>query len=77
MAFHGTAPDQVQKLDGYRLSRVRFRNGQAVAIEDLVRGWLANGKVWGRPVGLSTTSDGSLLISDDYGGRIFRLHYGN
>lgn len=77
VAFHGTAPDQVQKLDGYRVSRVRFRNGRAVAVEDFVRGWLADSKVWGRPVGLITTADGSLLISDDYGGRIFRLHYGN
>lgn len=75
VAFHGTGPDQVQTLDGYRVSRIRFRNGQPVAIEDLVRGWLVQGQVWGRPVGLLGLPDGSLLISDDFGGRIFRLRY--
>ncbi len=75
LAFHGTAPDQVQNLDGYRVSRLRFRHGQPVAMDDLVRGWLVDGKIWGRPAGLLGLPDGSLLISDDYGGRIFRLRY--
>ena len=75
VAFHGTAKDQVQTLGGYLVARVRFKNGQPVAIEDLVRGWNANGDVWGRPAGLLVLPDGSVLISDDFGGRIFRLRY--
>jgi glucose/arabinose dehydrogenase len=75
VAFHGTAVDQVQDLSGYRVSRVRFRAGQPVALEDLVRGWLAGGQAWGRPVGLLVLPDGSLLISDDLSGRIYRLRY--
>jgi len=75
VAFHGTARDQVQTLGGYVVSRVRFKNGQPVAIEDLVRGWNANGDIWGRPAGLLVLPDGSVLISDDAGGRIFRLRY--
>jgi len=75
VAFHGTARDQVQTLGGYLVSRVRFKNGQPVAIEDLVRGWNANGDTWGRPAGLLVLSDGSVLISDDFGGRIYRLRY--
>jgi glucose/arabinose dehydrogenase len=75
VAFHGTARDQVQQLGGYLVSRVRFRAGQPVGMEDLVRGWNANGDVWGRPAGLLAMPDGSLLISDDLNGRIFRLRY--
>jgi len=80
VAFHGTAKDQVQTLGGYLVARVRFKSdrnadAQPVAIEDMVRGWNANGDVWGRPTGLLVMPDGSVLISDDFGGRIFRLLY--
>ncbi|MBK9942232.1 MAG: PQQ-dependent sugar dehydrogenase [Kouleothrix sp.] len=75
VAFHGTAADQVQTLGGYNVARVRFKHGQPVALEDLVRGWNAQGDVWGRPAGLLIMPDGSLLISDDLGGRFFRLRY--
>jgi glucose/arabinose dehydrogenase len=75
VAFHGTARDQVQTLGGYMVARVRFQNGKPVAIEDLVRGWNADGDTWGRPAGLLVQPDGSVLISDDAGGRIYRLRY--
>jgi glucose/arabinose dehydrogenase len=57
------------------VARVRFKRGSPAAMEDLVRGWNANGDVWGRPAGLLLAPDGSLLISDDFGGRIYRLRY--
>jgi glucose/arabinose dehydrogenase len=75
VAFHGTARDQVTDLGGYLVARVRYKGGQPVAIEDLVRGWNANGDTWGRPSGLLLMPDGSVLISDDAGGRIYRLRY--
>lgn len=75
LAFHGTAPDQVAELDGYRVVRVRFENGRPAGFQDLVRGWIAAGEVWGRPCGLLQMPDGSVLISDDHGGRIYRLRY--
>jgi glucose/arabinose dehydrogenase len=75
VAFHGTAPDQVSTLAGYNVARVRFKRGRPAAMEDLVRGWNASGDVWGRPAGLLLAPDGSLLISDDFGGRIFRLRF--
>ena len=34
-------------------------------------------KVWGRPTGLAVTKDGSLLVSDDSNGTIFRVTAGN
>lgn len=73
VAFHGAGADQVERLSGYRVSRVRFTDGVPVGLEDLVRGWLVDGEVWGRPCGLLLLPDGSLLISDDHGGRIYRL----
>jgi glucose/arabinose dehydrogenase len=75
VAFHGTARDQVQQLGGFMVSRIKFKGGQPVGLEDLVRGWNAGGDIWGRPAGLLVLADGSLLISDDLGGRIFRLRY--
>jgi glucose/arabinose dehydrogenase len=75
VAFHGTARDQVQTLSGYSVARIRFKNGQPTGFEEIVRGWNANGDVWGRPAGLLVLADGSVLISDDTGGRIFRLRY--
>src|SRR4029453_110964 len=75
VAFHGTARDQVQTLGGYVVSRVRFKNGKPVALEDLVRGWNANGDTWGGPAGRRVLPDGSVLISDDASARIYRLRY--
>jgi glucose/arabinose dehydrogenase len=75
VAFHGTARDQVQDLGGYNVVRVRFKDDQPVSMEDLVHGWNASGDTWGRPAGLLEMPDGSLLISDDASGRIYRLQY--
>lgn len=78
VAFHGSAADELtDRRVGYRVSRIRFVDGQPVGLEDLVRGFVADGSVWARPTGLLLLPDGSLLISDDYGGRVFRLRYLN
>jgi hypothetical protein len=34
-----------------------------------------NGHVWGRPVGITTAHDGSLLVSDDGSNSIWRISY--
>ena len=73
VAFHGSGADQVPTLTGYRVSRIRFEGDNPVDLEDLVRGWNQNGQVWGRPCGLLILPDGSILISDDFNGRIYRL----
>ena len=38
-------------------------------------GWLHNGHAWGRPVDLQVVPDGSLLVSDDKNGAIYRIVY--
>ncbi len=77
IALHGSAGDQTgaQRV-GYAVVRVRFRDGEPVASEELLRGFVIGSEVWGRPAGLLVAPDGSLLVSDDFGGRIFRVRYG-
>jgi glucose/arabinose dehydrogenase len=36
---------------------------------------LPNGQVWGRPVGVTTAADGSLLVTDDGSNSIWRVSY--
>ena len=64
------------KPDGYRIALVKFNNGKAVSEEVFVDGWLTNDdKVLGRPVDILELPDGSLLISDDELGLIYKLEY--
>ena len=79
VALHGSW--NREKLTGYKIIRVRFRDGKLVKneYEDFLKGWLPNetsNEVWGRPVGLLVNSDGSLLIADDGGKKIWRVSYG-
>ena len=63
---------------GYRVSLVRLVNGRARSYQPLVTGWLTeDGRVRGRPVDLQVLPDGSVLISDDAAGRLYRLSYGD
>ena len=61
---------------GYSIVRVHFENGQPVRFEDFLTGFLVNKNKahFGRPVGLAVHSDGSLLLSDDTNGIIYRIH---
>jgi glucose/arabinose dehydrogenase len=44
--------------------------------EDFVTGFVTSeGKVWGRPVGVTVAKDGSLFISEDGNGTIWRVSY--
>ncbi|VVD76886.1 putative soluble quinoprotein glucose/sorbosone dehydrogenase [Pandoraea horticolens] len=62
---------------GYRVERVVLdTKGNVAKQEVFAQGWLGNDEsVWGRPVDLLTLPDGSLLISDDYAGAIYRITY--
>lgn len=65
------------KRVGYQVSLVRFKDGKAVSYEKFIDGWSQSFGVWGRPVDLLMLPDGSMLISDDHAGAIYRLTYGN
>ena len=60
---------------GYRVMFVPLVNGRATGYEVFAEGWLQGGSVWGRPVDLLVLPDGSLLVSDDEAGAIYRIRY--
>lgn len=62
---------------GYKVVRVRFQNGQPVAFEDFITGFLREDQMaqFGRPVGLGLAPDGSLMFTDDTNGVIYRVSY--
>jgi glucose/arabinose dehydrogenase len=77
-AFHGSW--NRMKRTGYKVVRVPFDHSTGKArgeYEDFVTGFVTpEGKVWGRPVGITVAKDGSLLISEDANGTIWRVSYG-
>ncbi len=61
---------------GYKVVHVPMENGEPGEVRDFAVGWLQDdGSKWGRPVDVVTAPDGSLLISDDGEGRIYRAFY--
>ncbi|HEY8508554.1 MAG TPA: sorbosone dehydrogenase family protein, partial [Steroidobacteraceae bacterium] len=61
---------------GYRIMRVKLDGNRVVEYEPFVTGWLGeDGKVTGRPVDILQMPDGSLLVSDDHVGAIYRISY--
>lgn len=63
------------KKIGYRVTLVRLEDGMPVSYEPFAEGWLQGESVSGRPVDLLVLEDGSLLVSDDFAGKIYRITY--
>jgi hypothetical protein len=65
------------KKAGYRVMRVIANpDGSNARQEIFAEGWLQPGEaVWGRPADVLPLPGGSLLISDDYAGAIYRVTY--
>jgi glucose/arabinose dehydrogenase len=64
------------QYSGYKVVFVPFANGKAGKPEDFLTGFLAgNGSkdAYGRPVGVATLPDGSLLVADDAGDKLWRV----
>lgn len=61
---------------GYRITTVKLdENGKSLGYSTFAEGWLQNdGKVIGRPVDVLVRPDGSLLVSDDYAGLVYRIY---
>lgn len=77
ITLHGTW-NRSQRA-GYKVVFVPFRNRKPSGpARDFLTGWMTdptNKDVWGRPVGVITLPDGSLLVSDDGGKKIWRVAY--
>ena len=63
------------KKIGYRISIVRMNNGQPRTYGVFADGWLKNEEVSGRPVDLLVMPDGSMVVSDDRAGSLYRITY--
>jgi glucose/arabinose dehydrogenase len=63
------------KKIGYRISLVRLDGDTAISYEPFAFGWLQGEQVSGRPVDLIVKQDGSLLVSDDQAGKIYRISH--
>lgn len=75
VALHGSW--NRSKKSGYTLMRVILENGKSVGYETFAEGWLDHDtqKQFGRPVDVLQLKDGSLLVSDDYAGVVYRITY--
>ncbi|MFW6189299.1 MAG: PQQ-dependent sugar dehydrogenase [Planctomycetota bacterium] len=61
---------------GYRVMTVGLNEaGEAEELDIFADGWLQEREKWGRPVDVLQMPDGSLLVSDDYAGAIYRITY--
>ncbi|WP_425392086.1 PQQ-dependent sugar dehydrogenase [Ekhidna sp.] len=62
---------------GHKITMVTEVDGEGVAYEDFATGFLneETNTAWARPVDLIFASDGSMLVSDDLAGTIFRISY--
>jgi glucose/arabinose dehydrogenase len=57
-----------------KLLLIDFENGHPVGARDFVTGWQnQQGERWGRPVGVVVAPDGSLIVSDDEAGFLYRI----
>ena len=65
------------KMVGYKVAFVPFENGKPVGpMEDILTGFIADEskfEAYGRPVGVTVLPDGSLLVADDSGGKMWRV----
>ncbi len=76
IAFHGSWNRSIPT--GYKVVFVPLTiHGQVVGpVQDFATGWLLNtNEALGRPVGLAIGPDGTLYVSDDKGGVIYRITY--
>jgi glucose/arabinose dehydrogenase len=80
VAFHGSAHRAPLPEDGYVVAFVPFRDGvPSMNFEIFADGFAgaieSPAGARSRPSGLALASDGSLYVSDDKGGRVWRIEY--
>jgi glucose/arabinose dehydrogenase len=63
------------KKSGYRVMSVRLDGGKIASYEPFITGFEQDEQAWGRPVDVQPLPDGSLLVSDDLAGAVYRVTY--
>jgi glucose/arabinose dehydrogenase len=70
VAFHGSWNRKVPT--GYKVVSIDMDD---FTVKDFATGWLSGSNVLGRPVDIIAAGDGSLFVSDDNAGKIYRISY--
>lgn len=73
VAEHGSW-NRSQK-SGYRVALITLVDSQVASDTVFIDGFIQHGQVIGRPVDIAFLPDGSMLVSDDHRGRIYRVTY--
>jgi len=74
VAQHGSWNRSIPQ--GYRIALLKFQQGKVVSEQVFIEGWLEkDGKAFGRPVDILELAEGSLLVSDDLAGVIYKISY--
>ncbi|MEA2988709.1 MAG: hypothetical protein QOG83_1420 [Alphaproteobacteria bacterium] len=76
VARHGSW-NKSTKIGGDVIYVTLNKDGSVKTWEPFMTGFLQNNDYIGRPVDIQMMKDGSLLVSDDYAGAIYRISYGN
>jgi glucose/arabinose dehydrogenase len=75
LARHGSW-NRSKKVGGDLLVVRLNKDGSVKSTEPFLTGFLEDNKYIGRPVDVLQMKDGSLLVSDDYNGAVYRITYG-
>jgi glucose/arabinose dehydrogenase len=75
IARHGSW-NRTKKIGGDIVFVTLNKDGSVKSIEPFLTGFLQDNNYSGRPVDVQMAKDGSLLISDDYAGAVYRVSYG-
>lgn len=76
VAFHGSWNRAPEPQAGTNVTFVPFRNGRPTGDYEVFADWAVKGRSAPyRPVGLAEGTDGSLYVTDDVGGRIYRVDF--
>jgi len=63
------------RKSGYRVMAVRLNGSRVVAYQPFITGFMHDETAWGRPVDVQPLPDGSVLVSDDLAGAVYRVTY--
>ena len=75
IARHGSW-NRTKKIGGDIVVAKLNVDGTVKSVQPFITGFLNNNEYWGRPVDVHVMKDGSMLISDDFAGAIYRVTYG-
>jgi glucose/arabinose dehydrogenase len=75
VARHGSW-NKTKKFGGDVVVVKLDKDGKVKSMEPLITGFLENNSYVGRPVDVLQLKDGSVLVSDDWNGAVYRVTYG-